>query len=128
MDLVVNSLGHGTHIFLNDGQAHFTELTKAHPLNFGKGGMSLALGAPSSSRNVPFVNDIGTKFVPPTLRKIPSTSPSSSIPPVGDTTKRSTRSGSVTGRPLTEDTYCFLSGPIFIQKRVFGMSISASVR
>ncbi len=44
LDLVVNSIGNGTHVFLNDGKAHFTELTKGHPLNFGKGGMSLALG------------------------------------------------------------------------------------
>ena len=44
LDLVVNTLGHGTHIFLNDGRAHFTELTRAGPLNPGKGGMSLALG------------------------------------------------------------------------------------
>ena len=44
LDLVVNTMGHGTHIFLNDGKGHFTELTKAAPLNPGKGGMSLALG------------------------------------------------------------------------------------
>ncbi len=44
LDLVVNSIGHGTRLFLNDGHAHFTELMKDRPLNFGKGGMGLALG------------------------------------------------------------------------------------
>ena len=44
LDLVVNSIGHGTRIFLNDGHAHFTELMKDKPLNLGKGGMGLALG------------------------------------------------------------------------------------
>ena len=85
-------------------------------------------GTPSSSINVPLVNDSGIKLVPPMLRKIPSTSPSSSMPPAAVTTKRSTSSGSVVGRPLTDDTYCFPSGPFFIQKRALGMSISARVR
>jgi len=44
LDLVVNSLGHGTHIFLNDGKGHFTELATVAPLNPNKGGTSLALG------------------------------------------------------------------------------------
>src|SRR6185503_14578520 len=44
LDLIVNTIGNGTHVFLNDGQAHFTELTKNRPLNPGLGGMSLALG------------------------------------------------------------------------------------
>ncbi|MBU6400413.1 MAG: VCBS repeat-containing protein [Verrucomicrobia bacterium] len=40
LDLLVNSVGGGTHIFLNDGKGHFT----AGPvLNSGKAGMSLAL-------------------------------------------------------------------------------------
>ncbi|HKI70835.1 MAG TPA: VCBS repeat-containing protein, partial [Verrucomicrobiae bacterium] len=41
LDLIVNSVGGGTHLFLNDGQGHFTELRP--PLNPGKAGMSLAL-------------------------------------------------------------------------------------
>src|SRR2546426_4866627 len=41
LDLIVNSVGGGTHVFLNDGQGHFTELRP--PLNPGKAGMSLAL-------------------------------------------------------------------------------------
>ena len=44
LDLVVNTVGHGTHIFINDGKGHFTERTKSAPLNPGKGGMSLAVG------------------------------------------------------------------------------------
>ena len=42
LDLVVNSVRGGTHIFLNDGKGHFTE-APGSPLNLGKGGMSLAL-------------------------------------------------------------------------------------
>jgi len=42
LDLIVNSLGGGTHIFLNDGHGHFTEAGQV--LNPGLGGMSLALG------------------------------------------------------------------------------------
>src|SRR2546430_10267774 len=41
LDLIVNPVGGGTHLFLNDGQGHFTELRP--PLNPGKAGMSLAL-------------------------------------------------------------------------------------
>jgi len=41
LDLVVNSVGHGTRVFANDGKARFTEWTV---LNGTKGGMSLALG------------------------------------------------------------------------------------
>ena len=44
LDLVVNSIGHGTRLFLNDGRAHFTEFMKDRPLNYGKGGTCLALG------------------------------------------------------------------------------------
>lgn len=41
LDLVVNSVGQGTHVLQNDGRGHF----KRHSLlNVGKGGMSLALG------------------------------------------------------------------------------------
>ncbi|HEY0456881.1 MAG TPA: VCBS repeat-containing protein, partial [Verrucomicrobiae bacterium] len=40
LDLIVNSTGGGTHIFLNDGNGHFTLLAK---LNLGKGGTSLAV-------------------------------------------------------------------------------------
>jgi hypothetical protein len=41
LDLIVNTVGHGTHVFFNDGRAHFTEMAV---LNNGKAGMSLALG------------------------------------------------------------------------------------
>jgi hypothetical protein len=44
LDLIVNTVGQGTHIFVNDGKAHFTELTKTNVLNPGKAGMSMALG------------------------------------------------------------------------------------
>jgi enediyne biosynthesis protein E4 len=42
LDLVVNSVGHGTHVFYNDGKARF----KPHHtiLNRGKGGTSIAAG------------------------------------------------------------------------------------
>ena len=43
LDLIVNSLGGGTHIFLNNGKGVFTELSPGSPINVGKGGMSLAL-------------------------------------------------------------------------------------
>lgn len=41
LDLIVNSLGGGTHIFFNDGKGHFTESKQV--LNAGLGGMSMAL-------------------------------------------------------------------------------------
>jgi hypothetical protein len=41
LDLVVNTVGHGTRVFSNDGQARFTEFAVLNP---GKAGMSLALG------------------------------------------------------------------------------------
>jgi acetamidase/formamidase len=41
LDLVINTMGNGTHIFLNDGQGHFRKLP---PLNPHKAGMSLAVG------------------------------------------------------------------------------------
>ena len=40
LDLVVNTLGRGTHVFLNDGQGRFTRLTILNP---GRGGMTVAL-------------------------------------------------------------------------------------
>ena len=43
LDLIINSLGGGTHIFINDGQGHFTRQSNTPPLNYGKGGTSLAL-------------------------------------------------------------------------------------
>src|SRR5713226_1590585 len=43
LDLIVNSLGGGTHIFKNDGHGHFTQQTNTPPLNYGKAGTSLAL-------------------------------------------------------------------------------------
>ncbi len=42
LDLIVNSMGQGTHLFLNDAKGHFTKA--AFALNPGMGGMSLALG------------------------------------------------------------------------------------
>jgi len=41
LDLIVNTIGHGTHIFLNDGKGRFSEQAV---LNDHKAGMSLALG------------------------------------------------------------------------------------
>jgi hypothetical protein len=44
LDLLVNSIGHGTHCFLNDGQGHFCEVTGEAGLTSGAGSMSMALG------------------------------------------------------------------------------------
>jgi len=41
LDLLVNSIGGGTHLFFNDGRGHFTPGTQV--LNPGRGGTSLAL-------------------------------------------------------------------------------------
>ncbi len=41
LDLIVNTVGHGTRVFSNDGQGRFTEMAR---LNGSKAGMSLALG------------------------------------------------------------------------------------
>jgi len=43
LDLIVNSYGGGVHIFLNDGHAHFTEVTNAPALNPSRAGTSMAL-------------------------------------------------------------------------------------
>src|SRR5205823_2194347 len=43
LDLIVNSLGQGTHVFINDGQGRFTGQTNAPPLNDRRAGTSLAL-------------------------------------------------------------------------------------
>src|SRR6266542_3938240 len=43
LDLIVNSLGGGTHILINDGQGRFTEQTNTPPLNYQRAGSSLAL-------------------------------------------------------------------------------------
>lgn len=41
LDLVVNTVGHGTRVFANDGRGQFTEFAR---LNGSKAGMSLAIG------------------------------------------------------------------------------------
>ncbi|MBI4662734.1 MAG: VCBS repeat-containing protein, partial [Verrucomicrobia bacterium] len=43
LDLVVNSVGAGTHRFLNNGKGRFTPLSSNSPLNPGKGGTTSAL-------------------------------------------------------------------------------------
>jgi hypothetical protein len=43
LDLIVNALGNGTRIFLNDGKGHFTEATDAAGVRSKTGSMSLAL-------------------------------------------------------------------------------------
>jgi hypothetical protein len=42
LDLVVNTIRSGTHIFLNDGKGHFQEAAGS-PINIGRGAMSMAL-------------------------------------------------------------------------------------
>jgi hypothetical protein len=44
LDLVVSTLGHGLHIFINDGKGHFRDITADAPLNLDRGGTSLAFG------------------------------------------------------------------------------------
>ena len=43
VDLIVNTIGNGTRVFINDGKAHFTERILNTPLNGKAGGMSMAL-------------------------------------------------------------------------------------
>lgn len=43
-DLIVNSVGQGTHLFFNDGRGHFRQVTPRAGMNPGRGGTSLALG------------------------------------------------------------------------------------
>jgi hypothetical protein len=43
LDLIVNSVGNGTFLFLNDGKGHFTNPAPAAPLNYLRAGMSVAL-------------------------------------------------------------------------------------
>jgi enediyne biosynthesis protein E4 len=43
LDLVVNTVGQGTHLFSNDGKGRFTHVTSKTPLNIGRAGMSLAV-------------------------------------------------------------------------------------
>jgi enediyne biosynthesis protein E4 len=43
LDLVINSIGGGTHLFFNDGKGHFTESGQNPGLNAGRGGSSVAL-------------------------------------------------------------------------------------
>ncbi len=47
LDLLVNSIGQGTHIFINEGKGHFTE--SGQVLNVGRGGTSLALADASGT-------------------------------------------------------------------------------
>ncbi|MCS1409322.1 MAG: hypothetical protein M2R45_02502 [Verrucomicrobia subdivision 3 bacterium] len=44
LDLLVNTIGQGTHLFTNDGQGKFTWQTRRRAPNAGRGGMSMALG------------------------------------------------------------------------------------
>src|SRR5439155_8396731 len=43
LDLIINSVGGGTHVFFNDGKGHFTESSKTGVLNAQRAGMSLAM-------------------------------------------------------------------------------------
>jgi hypothetical protein len=43
LDLLVNSIGQGTHLFTNDGKGKFVWQTQRRAPNSGKGGMSMAL-------------------------------------------------------------------------------------
>ncbi len=47
LDLIVNSIGGGTHVFLNDGRGHFTQ--GGEVLNPGRGGTSLAMADSTGS-------------------------------------------------------------------------------
>ncbi len=43
LDLLVNTIGQGTHLFTNDGKGRYTWQTRRRAPNAGKGGMSMAL-------------------------------------------------------------------------------------
>ncbi len=43
LDLLVNAVGQGTHLFQNDGQGHFTDVTRVSGLSSASGAMSMAL-------------------------------------------------------------------------------------
>ncbi|MGD0537073.1 MAG: FG-GAP-like repeat-containing protein [Verrucomicrobiota bacterium] len=43
LDLIVNTLGNGTFVFLNDGKGHFTDAFPGAPLNYLRAGMTAAL-------------------------------------------------------------------------------------
>ena len=43
LDLIVNTLGGGAHVFFNDGHSHFTESPKNAGMNARRGGTSIAL-------------------------------------------------------------------------------------
>lgn len=43
LDLIVNTVGHGTHCFRNNGKGHFTDVTRTMGLSAPHGSMSLAL-------------------------------------------------------------------------------------
>ncbi len=44
LDLIVNTVGQGTHLFINDGKAHFAEIIQGAPLNPDRCGSTVALG------------------------------------------------------------------------------------
>lgn len=43
LDLIVNTVGNGTHIFANDGKGHFSSACAKGPLNYLRAGMTVAL-------------------------------------------------------------------------------------
>ncbi len=90
LDLVVNSVGRGTHVFLNDGMGRFHE---SAVLNAGRGGMSMALADADGDGSLDLYV---CNYRPDTLRDQPRTnfrvSMSNGVP----------RIVSVNGRPITQ--------------------------
>src|SRR5216117_2936238 len=91
LDLIVNSVGGGTHVFLNDGKGHFTELRPS--LNPGKAGMSLALADIDGDGDLDLYI---ANYRADTIRDHPQTRLH------GDTVKGKPVVLSVNGRPVTE--------------------------
>jgi len=93
LDLIVNSVGGGTHIFLNDGKGRFTEANNGLPLNPGKGGMSLALADMDGDGDLDLYI---ANYRADTIRDHPQTRLH------GDLVKGKPAVLSVNGRPVTE--------------------------
>ncbi|MBI3416659.1 MAG: VCBS repeat-containing protein [Verrucomicrobia bacterium] len=70
LDLLVNTVGHGVHCFLNDGKGHFTEITTSAGLTSQHGGTSLALADIDGDG---FLDLYSANYRTSTLRDMPNT-------------------------------------------------------
>src|ERR1043165_2501671 len=70
LDLLVNALGNGTRLFLNDGKGHFSEATDAAGLRSKAGSMSLAL---ADLNGAGYLDLYVANFRPTTIKDNPHT-------------------------------------------------------